>query len=215
MANGNPSTNTSQNPPIVKDINSVHHPLYFHQNDHPGLVLISKKLIGSENYSLWKRSMMIALNARNKLKLVNGEFREPTLSSEIRSVWERANDMHHMHACVDVIVSMAEQKRIKKKTQSVLDGEEKQRDTKFRLMNTPTALNTTSNHRNLSSTSRQFTPNNHIGQNSIARKSSFKKGVYCTNCSKEGHTGEECYKIVGYPPGHPLHNKYIPPMQRN
>ncbi|GKB82293.1 uncharacterized mitochondrial protein-like protein [Tanacetum coccineum] len=58
-----------------------------------GLVLISKKLIGSENYSLWKRSMMIALNARNKLELVNSEFGELALNSEIRSVWERANDM--------------------------------------------------------------------------------------------------------------------------
>ncbi|GKG20639.1 hypothetical protein Tco_0380440, partial [Tanacetum coccineum] len=32
---------------------------------------------------------------------------------------------------------------------------------------------------------------------------------------KEGHTGEEFYKIVGYPLRHPLHNKYIPPMQGN
>ncbi|GJR91823.1 cysteine-rich receptor-like protein kinase 8 [Tanacetum coccineum] len=93
MAVGNPLTNNSQTPPITEDINLVHHPLYFHQNDHLGLVLISKKLSGSENYSSWKRSMMIALNARNKLKLINGKFEEPAINSEIRSVWERANDM--------------------------------------------------------------------------------------------------------------------------
>ncbi|GJT94095.1 cysteine-rich receptor-like protein kinase 8 [Tanacetum coccineum] len=187
MAVGNPSTNNSQTPPITKDINSVHHPLYFHQNDHPRLVLISKKLTGSENYSSWKRSMMIALNTKNKLKLINGEFEEPAINLEIRSVWERANDM-----------------------------EEKQRDTRFSSMNAPTALNTTSsNHRTSYNNPRQYTPNNHSGQTPTVRKSSFKKGVYCTNCSKEGHTGEECYKIVGYPLGHPLHNKYIPPPQRN
>ena len=37
--------------------------------------------------------MMIALNARNKLKLINGEFEEPPGNSSIRSLWERANDM--------------------------------------------------------------------------------------------------------------------------
>ncbi|GJZ66814.1 retrovirus-related pol polyprotein from transposon TNT 1-94 [Tanacetum coccineum] len=71
--NTNPSTS---NPNNNDDINSVHHPLFFHQNDHPGLILISKKLIGSNNYSSWKRSMMIALSERNKLKLINGEFEE-------------------------------------------------------------------------------------------------------------------------------------------
>ncbi|GJT22210.1 7-deoxyloganetin glucosyltransferase-like protein [Tanacetum coccineum] len=71
------SEDTSQPNTNTDDINSVHHPLYFHQNDHPGLVLISKKLTGSENYNTWRRSMMIALDARNKLKLINGEFEEP------------------------------------------------------------------------------------------------------------------------------------------
>ena len=28
------------------DINSVFHPLHFHQNDHPGLIIIDKKLNG-------------------------------------------------------------------------------------------------------------------------------------------------------------------------
>ncbi|GKC67099.1 cysteine-rich receptor-like protein kinase 8 [Tanacetum coccineum] len=87
------SEDTSQSKPNTTDINSIHHPLYFHQNDHPGLVLISKELNGLKNYSTWRRSMMIALNARKKLKLINGEFEEPPSSSAIRSLWERANDM--------------------------------------------------------------------------------------------------------------------------
>ncbi|GJU78256.1 putative RNA-directed DNA polymerase [Tanacetum coccineum] len=193
MATGNPANN-SQTPPITEDINSIHHPLYFHQNDHPGLVLISKKLTGSENYSSWKRSMMIALNARNKLKLINDEFEESDVNLEIRSIWERENNMAY----------------------SMLRQEEKQMDTRFSSIGAPTALNTTSsNHRTFPNYPRQYTPNNTSGNTSTARRSSFKKGVYCTNCSKEGHTGEECYKVVGYPPKHPLHNKYIPPMQRN
>ena len=37
--------------------------------------------------------MMIALNAKNKLKIVNGEFVEPRINSELRPLWERTNDM--------------------------------------------------------------------------------------------------------------------------
>ena len=45
------------------------------------------------------------------------------------------------------------------------------------------------------------------------RRSSFKKGVICGNCGKEGHNKEQCYKLVGYPVGHPLHGKYQPPSR--
>ncbi|GJW53152.1 uncharacterized mitochondrial protein-like protein [Tanacetum coccineum] len=47
------------------------------------------------------------------------------------------------------------------------------------------------------------------------RKSNFKPVVYCTNCFKEGHSGDECYKLKGYPIGHPLHGKYKPPVARS
>ncbi|PWA93616.1 hypothetical protein CTI12_AA069020 [Artemisia annua] len=43
---------------------------------------------------------------------------------------------------------------------------------------------------------------------STERRSAFKKGIYCGHCGKEGHTKVECYKIVGYPVGHPLHGKF-------
>ncbi|GKA55658.1 retrovirus-related pol polyprotein from transposon TNT 1-94 [Tanacetum coccineum] len=58
-SNNQPPLTGSQIPTI--DINSPNHPLYLHPNDHLGLILISKKLTGLENYSSWKRSMMIAL----------------------------------------------------------------------------------------------------------------------------------------------------------
>ncbi|GKC08791.1 hypothetical protein Tco_1000401 [Tanacetum coccineum] len=36
---------------------------------------------------------MIALNAKNKMKLVNGDFPEPAIDSNLRPLWERNNDM--------------------------------------------------------------------------------------------------------------------------
>ena len=314
--------NTTQ---IIDDVNSVHHPLYFHPNDHPGLVLISKKLIGSENYSSWKRSMMIALNARNKLKIINGEYPEPESTSALRPIWERANDMviswilntiseqignnlsfinfasalwtelnehysqldgHRIYQVTNDIINhkqgnttvelyyhklkglwdeldaleapyaclcrcdcvngrtngeREQRKRLIQflmgldesytnvrgqillmqplplvsKAYSMLRQEEKQRDAKPILSTVPTALNTTTYNHNRSNnnTSKHSSSNNATGQgqSTPARRSAFKKGIYCTNCGKEGHTREECYKLVGYPPSHPLYNRYVPP----
>ncbi|GJW54776.1 cysteine-rich receptor-like protein kinase 8 [Tanacetum coccineum] len=88
------SDTTNPNTTITQDnINSPHHPLYFHLNDHPGLLLIAKKLKGSDNYGTWKRSMLIALSAKNKLKLINGDYAEPSVDSPLRAYWESANDM--------------------------------------------------------------------------------------------------------------------------
>ncbi|GKC72139.1 cysteine-rich receptor-like protein kinase 8 [Tanacetum coccineum] len=120
----------------MNDINSPHHPLYFHPNDHPGLLLISKKLLGSKNYSTWRRSMLIALSAKNKLRLVNGEYEEPITSSNLRTYWERANDM-----LISWILNIVSEQIV-------------------------------------------------------------------------GHSKEECFKLLGYPVGQPLHKKYLPPSQR-
>ncbi|GJS42865.1 cysteine-rich receptor-like protein kinase 8 [Tanacetum coccineum] len=93
MVNNNISQ--SQPPPQQPqdDINSPNHPLFLHPQDHPGLVLISKKLTGSDNYGSWKRSMMIALNAKNKMKIVKGDFKKPAINANTRALWERTNDM--------------------------------------------------------------------------------------------------------------------------
>ncbi|GJW69655.1 hypothetical protein Tco_0126572 [Tanacetum coccineum] len=71
--NNQPPPVNDQPPPNAIDINSPNNPLYLHPNDHPG--------------------MMIALNAKNKLKIVTGEMIEPTVESEERALWERTNDM--------------------------------------------------------------------------------------------------------------------------
>nr|GEZ37617.1 uncharacterized mitochondrial protein AtMg00810-like [Tanacetum cinerariifolium] len=46
-------------------------------------------------------------------------------------------------------------------------------------------------------------------------KSNFRAGVICGNCQKEGHYQNECYQLVGYPVGHPLHRKFKPRSSGN
>ncbi|GJR74201.1 cysteine-rich receptor-like protein kinase 8 [Tanacetum coccineum] len=112
------------------------------------------------------------------------------------------------------------------KAYSMIRQEEKQRED-FSFKNTPTALSAYSNNpRNSYNNSRfdnsrfgrnfsqgESSSRNHTQGESSSRRSSFKKGVIYGNCGKEGHTKEECYKIVGYPVGHPLHGKYKPSNQ--
>ena len=91
MTNSTPESSNTSN--TNEDTNSVNHPLFLHLNDHPGLILISKKLTGSESYSTWRRSIMIALNAKNKMKIITNEYQEPDTDSPLRALWERNNDM--------------------------------------------------------------------------------------------------------------------------
>ena len=77
MAQDNTSSNPSIHGKEIANSNTdptrlnVSNPFSSHQSDHPGLVLISKPLNGN-NYSTWKRAMMLALNSKNKLGFVDG-----------------------------------------------------------------------------------------------------------------------------------------------
>lgn len=65
----NADTVTTDSPSI--DNNA--HLLWLHTNYQPCMILISKFLIGYENCASWKRSMQIALSAKNKLVIINGD----------------------------------------------------------------------------------------------------------------------------------------------
>ncbi|XP_074337143.1 uncharacterized protein LOC141674315 [Apium graveolens] len=90
--NTSPS-NTNANTHSSTSIDNNAHPLFLHNNDQPGMVLISKKLTGYENYASWKRSMQIALSAKKKLAIVTGEFVAPDVSSPLYAHWCQVNDM--------------------------------------------------------------------------------------------------------------------------
>ncbi|GKA77186.1 hypothetical protein Tco_0783647 [Tanacetum coccineum] len=102
------------------------------------------------------------------------------------------------------------------KAYSMLRQEEKQIDFSKHSSQTPITLNTCKNaytpsYRN---NNHPNTPNNLTNRLQTEKRNTFWKGIFCGYCKKEGHPKEECYKLLGYPPGHPLHNKYQPPSQR-
>ncbi|XP_016677333.2 uncharacterized protein [Gossypium hirsutum] len=68
-----------------------HHPLFLHPSDTPGTILISHRLTGVENYSVWSRLLRIALLAKNKLGFVDGDCRRSTYPDSLRAQWDRCN----------------------------------------------------------------------------------------------------------------------------
>nr|GEU94777.1 retrovirus-related Pol polyprotein from transposon TNT 1-94 [Tanacetum cinerariifolium] len=205
MAVHSNSSNTQpphNNPPNTKNINLVHHPLFFLQNDHPGLVLISKKLTGSYNYSSWKISMMISLSAKNNLKLINGKFEEPAIDSPIRPFWERSNDM-----VSNEIAHLKQGNTTIELYYHKLKGLWDELD----ALEVPYACVCRCDCTN-GRTNGEMDQKKRLVQFLMGLDESYTN--VRSQIFKKGHKGDECYKIVGYPPGHPLYNKYIPPSQR-
>jgi len=66
-------------------------PFYIHHTDHPGLVLVSKSLDGL-NYLTRRRSMILALDGRNKLGFVDGSIPIPDSSDTTKLHMWKIND---------------------------------------------------------------------------------------------------------------------------
>jgi hypothetical protein len=80
---------SSQNP-----ITETSNFLFIHSSDHPGLLLVTKRLNG-DNYPTRKRSMIIALTTKNKIGFVNGSIETPSQATKPAdfALWERCDKM--------------------------------------------------------------------------------------------------------------------------
>lgn len=67
-------------------------PYHLSNSDNPGLVLVSTSLIGS-NYNSWRRAMVTALRAKNKLCFVDGTLPVPDDDDPFFASWSRCNSM--------------------------------------------------------------------------------------------------------------------------
>ncbi|XP_070041554.1 uncharacterized protein [Nicotiana tomentosiformis] len=98
MANDD-GISTSSAPPVATatqmlnapDLVHHNHPLYIHPSDTQGSVLISIQLQGSENYSIWSRSMKIVLHGKNKLGFVLGTCKREMYDPSLHELWNRCN----------------------------------------------------------------------------------------------------------------------------
>ncbi|KAI4351369.1 hypothetical protein L6164_005741 [Bauhinia variegata] len=65
-------------------------PLFLHSSDSLGVVLVSKQF-DSTSFNAWKRGMIIALSAKNKLGFITGELPKPDPSSPLLQAWNICN----------------------------------------------------------------------------------------------------------------------------
>ncbi|XP_071739051.1 uncharacterized protein [Rutidosis leptorrhynchoides] len=214
---------------------------------------------------------MIVLNAKNKLKIVTGEFTKPAVNSETRALWERTNDMiiswilntitDQINNSLNFVNTACELWRELHEHYSQLDGHRiyqlsneiaqlKQNQCSIetyyhklkgywdeidaieaphmctctcrkKSKGSPQSQNQASlSHYllNLTTPDTQTTITQNgtqIGAMPMLRgKATSRRGYFVENVVLRGHQREECYKLVGYPIGHPLHGKYIPPQKQ-
>jgi len=71
---------------------NMHSPYHRHSSDHPGLVLTTEALDGT-NYSIWTIAMTTSLEAKNKLGFIDGSIAMPVETDPFHKIWCRCNSM--------------------------------------------------------------------------------------------------------------------------
>ncbi|XP_070022392.1 uncharacterized protein [Nicotiana sylvestris] len=70
----------------------VNHSYFLHSSDALGMTLVTSPF-DERGFSSWRRSILIALSAKNKLGFINGVCDGPTLGSKDHAQWSRCNDI--------------------------------------------------------------------------------------------------------------------------
>uniref|UniRef100_A0A803P836 Retrotransposon Copia-like N-terminal domain-containing protein n=1 Tax=Cannabis sativa TaxID=3483 RepID=A0A803P836_CANSA len=173
------------------NVNDLSNPYYVSNGDNSGVVLVPKILTGSEKYNTWRRPMLIALVARNKVKFVYGRLPQPDDDHEDYDSWCRYNNTvisWILHAISDEITNSI----------MYLDNAAEIWSELHESFNERNAPQIFEANKTMQSNPRQFT----------GAVQPFKSKFNCTHCGMNGHTIERCYRLIGYPPGHKLYGKF-------
>ncbi|KAK9063310.1 hypothetical protein SSX86_017180 [Deinandra increscens subsp. villosa] len=68
-------------------------PLYLHASDSSHLTIISIKLKGTENYTLWANAMKLALQVKNKYGFIDGTCVKSDDDEVLKKQWDRCNSI--------------------------------------------------------------------------------------------------------------------------
>ncbi|KAH0735261.1 hypothetical protein KY285_010968 [Solanum tuberosum] len=66
--------------------------IFLYASDAPGMNLVNN-IFDGRGYQGWRRSLLIALSAKNKLGFINGNCPEPPATANDFSSWHKCNDM--------------------------------------------------------------------------------------------------------------------------
>lgn len=83
---------TGSSAPTIAQQIDISHPYFLTPFDSPGMNLINTIFDGT-SYGNWKRGVLIALSAKNKLGFITGAYPPPSSQSALLTQWKRCNDM--------------------------------------------------------------------------------------------------------------------------
>ncbi|XP_015164044.1 uncharacterized protein [Solanum tuberosum] len=86
-------TTESSEVAVVNNTVDASHAFYIHPSDIPGMNLVSTVFDG-RSYGGWRRAVIIALSAKNKLGFIDGSLEVPADTDlKMKRAWSRCNDM--------------------------------------------------------------------------------------------------------------------------
>ena len=71
---------------------NIHNPYYLHPGENLATALVSP-ILDSTNYTLWSRSMLTALSAKNKVEFVDGSIQGYTSNHTLHTTRKMCNNM--------------------------------------------------------------------------------------------------------------------------
>ncbi|XP_043809629.1 uncharacterized protein LOC122722589 [Manihot esculenta] len=90
--NSKESKNTEMKDKVQIATQNLGDPLTLQSSDHPGMVLVSAPLVGT-NFRSWHRAIRIALGAKQKLEFIEGTVTVPDKESDSYEQWKRCDFM--------------------------------------------------------------------------------------------------------------------------
>jgi hypothetical protein len=87
-----PKSTDSQSSMNSSPSDASSNPFYLHHGDNPGSMIVSHPFHG-DNFITWRRSMMMALVAKNKFGFIDGSIVKPSANDPSLPSWVRCNNM--------------------------------------------------------------------------------------------------------------------------
>ncbi|KAH0653088.1 hypothetical protein KY290_031376 [Solanum tuberosum] len=203
-------------------------PFFLHASDSPGMTLVHTTFDGN-GYGAWRRSMLIALSAKNKLGYIEGsslvsapesvDFKLWSMSNDIVTSWllnslskEIAGSKIYSKSAKELWKDLEDSCGGKEKMNKSLQDERKKQhfddDTSAQCHLAHSLLMQDKRQResymntNFPGNSTSFLAAQHyyMGQRSPNSDCKGKKSnLMCLNCKKPRHAIDKCYRIIGFP----------------
>ncbi|CAA7021351.1 unnamed protein product [Microthlaspi erraticum] len=199
---------------------NIHSPFHLHSSDHPGLVLASELLDGTD-YGLWLVAMTTSLEAKNKIGFIDGSIPIPAETDPYYKIWCCCNSMFKswlLNSVSKKIYASIMYFRVAADIWKDVNTREPWISPpiilRLRLTGELSSLQVTSRtaedllaERETNRRSARLVPNSGIEPSAFQVASNPSVSAFqkprpvCSHCGGLGHIVYRCYKKHGYPPG--------------